>query len=109
VAATLLSNTDLALRLQLLEGVRDGLKSLGRNVVTKPKNWDEAFAALDAAKDAKLSDVTAQIGQLFGDAKAAGASKGEGLEPVRHGRPGAAADSRQRARPDAAFTVGPPN
>jgi len=30
VAATLLSNTDLALRLQLLEGVRDGLKSLGR-------------------------------------------------------------------------------
>jgi putative heme-binding domain-containing protein len=71
VAATLLSNTDLALRLQLLEGVRDGLKSLGRNVVTKPKNWDEAFAALDAVKDAKLNDFTAQIGQLFGDAKAA--------------------------------------
>ncbi len=71
VAAALLSNADLALRLQLLEGVRDGLKSLGRNVVTKPKNWDEAFAALDAAKDAKLSDFTAQIGQLFGDAKAA--------------------------------------
>ena len=73
VAATLLSNTDLALRLQLLEGVRDGLKSLGRNVVTKPKNWDEAFAALDATKDAKLTDFTAQIGQLFGDAKAAAA------------------------------------
>jgi len=34
VAATLLSNTDLALRLQLLEGVRDGLKSLGRSAVT---------------------------------------------------------------------------
>ena len=73
VAATLLSNTDLALRLQLLEGVRDGLKSLGRNAVTKPKNWDEAFAALDATKDAKLTDFTAQIGQLFGDAKAAAA------------------------------------
>lgn len=73
VAATLLSNTDLALRLQLLEGVRDGLKSLGRNGVTKPKNWDEAFAALDATKDAKLTDFTAQIGQLFGDAKAADA------------------------------------
>ena len=73
VAATLLSNTDLALRLQLLEGVRDGLKSLGRNGVTKPKNWDEAFAALDAAKDAKLADLTAQIGQQFGDAKAADA------------------------------------
>jgi len=73
VAATLLSNTDLALRLQLLEGVRDGLKSMGRNVVTKPKNWDEAFAALDAAKDAKLTDFSAQIGQLFGDAKAADA------------------------------------
>ena len=43
-----------------------------------------------------------------GDAKAAGASKGEGLEQVRHGRPGAATDSRQRARPDAALTVGPP-
>ena len=71
VAATLLSNTDLALRLQLLEGVRDGLKSLGRNAVTKPKNWDEAFAAIDAAKDAKLNDYIAQIGQLFGDAKAA--------------------------------------
>jgi putative heme-binding domain-containing protein len=42
-------------------------------VVTKPKNWDEAFAALDAAKEAKLSDFTAQIGQLFGDAKAAAA------------------------------------
>ena len=73
VAATLLSNTDLALRLQILEGVRDGLKSLGRNAVTKPNNWDEAFAALDATKDAKLSDFTAQIGQLFGDAKAAAA------------------------------------
>ncbi len=71
VAATLLGNTDLALRLQLLEGVRDGLKSLGRNAITKPKNWDEAFAAIDAAKDAKLNDFTAQIGQLFGDAKAA--------------------------------------
>jgi putative membrane-bound dehydrogenase-like protein len=73
VAAALLSNTDLALRLQLLEGVRDGLKSLGRNGVTKPKNWDEAFAALDATKDAKLADLTAQIGQQFGDAKAADA------------------------------------
>ena len=73
VAAALLSNTDLALRLQLVEGVRDGLKSLGRNGVTKPKNWDEAFAALDATKDAKLTDFTAQIGQLFGDAKAADA------------------------------------
>lgn len=71
VAATLLGNPDPALRLQLLEGVRDGLKSLGRNVVTKPKNWDEAFAALDATKDAKLGDFTAQIGQIFGDAKAA--------------------------------------
>jgi putative membrane-bound dehydrogenase-like protein len=73
VAAALLSNTDLALRLQLVEGVRDGLKSLGRNGVTKPKNWDEAFAALDATKDAKLADLTAQIGQQFGDAKAADA------------------------------------
>ncbi len=73
VAAALLSNTDLALRLQLVEGVRDGLKALGRNGVTKPKNWDEAFAALDATKDAKLTDFTAQIGQLFGDAKAADA------------------------------------
>ena len=73
VAATLLSNTDLALRLQLLEGVRDGLKSLGRNAVTKPKNWDEAFAALNATSDAKLTDFTAQIGQLFGDTKAAAA------------------------------------
>jgi hypothetical protein len=73
VAAALLSNADLALRLQILEGVRDGLKSLGRDAVTKPKNWDEAFAALDATKDAKLTDFTAQIGQLFGDAKAAAA------------------------------------
>jgi hypothetical protein len=59
VAATLLSNTDLALRLQLLEGVRDGLKSLGRNAVTKPKNWDEALAAIDAAKDAKAAASSA--------------------------------------------------
>ena len=71
VAAALLSNTDLAQRLRMVEGVRDGLKSLGRHEVTKPKNWDEAFASLDAMKDAKLSDFSAQIGQLFGDAKAA--------------------------------------
>jgi putative membrane-bound dehydrogenase-like protein len=73
VAATLLSNTDLALRLQLLEGARDGLKSLGRNAVTKPQIWDEAFATLEATRDAKLTEFTAQIGQLFGDAKAADA------------------------------------
>jgi len=73
VAAMLQSSSDTALRLSLVEGVRDGLKSLGRNVVTKPANWDAAMTALVATKDAKLSDFTAQIGQLFGDAKAAAA------------------------------------
>ena len=71
VANTLLSNSDIALRLQILQGVRDGLKSLGRHGVTKSNNWDEAFAVLDAENNTNINDFTAQIGQLFGDAKAA--------------------------------------
>jgi hypothetical protein len=79
---TLAAQTDLALRLQLLEGVRDRVKSPGRNVVTKPKNWDDALAALDATRNAKLTDFTAQIGQLFGDTKAAAAQLAVLKDPV---------------------------
>ena len=71
VAVSLLNNTDINLRLALLEGMRDGLKSLGRKNVEPPRNWEATVAALTAINDAKLHNFIAQIGQLFGDAKAA--------------------------------------
>ena len=71
VVAALLNNTDIALRLTLLEGMRDGLKSLGRKNVEPPKNWEAAVAALDATHDTKLRNIMTQISQIFGDAKAA--------------------------------------
>ncbi len=72
VVAALASGTGSA-RLALLEGLRDGLTSLGRREANPPKNWDATAAALTGAGDAKLRDLLPQISQLFGDAKASAA------------------------------------
>ena len=57
-------------RQALLEGLRDGLAALGRRDAEAPPAWAATAAALEAAGDAAVRDLLAQVGQLFGDAKA---------------------------------------
>ncbi len=73
VTDSLLSATRPATRLSLLEGLRDGLTSLGRREVGPTKNWDAVVAAMTRAADPQLSEVLTQVSQLFGDAKASAA------------------------------------
>lgn len=73
VADVLTKTTDLNTRLLLVEGLRDGLKSLDKREVKAPKNWETTAAALTATNDPKLREFVTQIGQLFGDANAVGA------------------------------------
>jgi putative membrane-bound dehydrogenase-like protein len=73
VVAALVDNTDPALRITLMEAMRDGLKSLGRNEVVPPKNWSAAVAALTATNDQNLKNLITQIGQIFGDSDATNA------------------------------------
>ena len=70
VAATLATSSSLTTRLALLQGLRDGLASLGRRAATAPKNWDATSAALVASGDAKLRELVTQVSQLLGDTKA---------------------------------------
>jgi len=70
VAASLATASSLTTRLALLQGLRDGLASLGRRETSPPKNWDTASAALIATGDAKLRELLTQVSQLLGDAKA---------------------------------------
>ncbi len=73
VAGSLVNAPRLAARRALIEGLRDGLTSLGRREVGPPKNWDAAASAIAATGDAGLRDVLTQVSQLFGDAKASAA------------------------------------
>jgi putative heme-binding domain-containing protein len=73
VADALTKTADLNAKLLLVEGLRDGLKSLDKREVKAPKNWETAAAALTATNDPKLREFVAQVGQLFGDANAVGA------------------------------------
>jgi putative heme-binding domain-containing protein len=73
VADALGTATNSATQQALLEGLRDGLTSLGRRELAAPKNWAPAESALLAGGEATLHDLVRQIGQLFGDAKAAAA------------------------------------
>lgn len=73
VAASLAGSSPAAVRPVLLEGLRDGLISLGRSELGAPGNWEATAAALAATGDARVRELLVQIGQLFGDAKAAGA------------------------------------
>ncbi len=73
VATALTATTPLAARLTLLEGLRDGLTSLGRRTATPPKNWAAAEVALSSIADAKLRELLTEVSQLFGDAKASAA------------------------------------
>ena len=70
VAAALVENTELALRVTLLEAMRDGLKSFGRNNVRPPNNWSAAVAALTATNNDNLRNLITQISQIFGDSDA---------------------------------------
>lgn len=70
IAATLATTTSLASRLSLLEGLRDGLASLGRREASAPKNWDTATSALTATGDQKIRDLLTQVNQLLGNAAA---------------------------------------
>ncbi len=57
-------------RQPLLEGLRDGLAAQGRRDAEAPPAWAATASALEAAGDAAVRELLAQIGQLFGDAKA---------------------------------------
>ncbi len=70
IAATLLSTTRPATRLAILEGLREGLASLGRREASAPSNWNAAASALNRTGDAKIRELVTQVSQLFGDAKA---------------------------------------
>ena len=73
VAAALVDNTAPALRITLMEAMRDGLKSLGRNEVVPPKNWAAVVAALTATNDENVRNLITQISQIFGDSDATAA------------------------------------
>ncbi len=73
VVAAAAAATQPAVRLALLEGLRDGLVSLGRREVSAPKNWATSEGALIEGANAGTRDLVTQIGQLFGDAKASAA------------------------------------
>jgi putative heme-binding domain-containing protein len=57
-------------RQALLEGLRDGLAAQGRRDAVAPPAWPATAAVLETADDAAVRDLVAQVGQLFGDAKA---------------------------------------
>jgi hypothetical protein len=65
VADTLTKTADLNIRYLLVEGLRDGLRSLDKREVKAPKNWETTAAVLTATNDPKLREFVAQIGQLF--------------------------------------------
>ncbi|MFM9091308.1 MAG: PVC-type heme-binding CxxCH protein, partial [Verrucomicrobiota bacterium] len=62
--------TAKAARQALLEGLRDGLVAQGRRDAEAPPTWAATAARLEAAGDGAVRELLAQIGQLFGDAKA---------------------------------------
>lgn len=66
-----LAKAGAATRRPILEGLRDGLVSLGRRDVSAPANWGQAEGVLRGVDDAALRHLALQVGQLFGDAKAA--------------------------------------
>ena len=59
--------------LALLEGLRDGLTSLGRREASAPKNWESASAALTKTDNPKIRELLTGVNQLFGDTKATAA------------------------------------
>ena len=73
VASSLTAAGSVRTRQTLLEGLRDGLTSLGRRELSAPRNWAEVESAILAGGNAQLQDLVRQIGQLFGDARAAAA------------------------------------
>ena len=70
VVAALVESTDLALRVTLLEAMRAGLKSFGRNNVRPPNNWSAAVTALTATNNDNLRNLITQISQIYGDSDA---------------------------------------
>jgi putative membrane-bound dehydrogenase-like protein len=91
VAAAIGAANRPAAQLALLEGLRDGVRSLGRRETTAPRNWAAVEAALAAGADAARREVLAQVGQLFGDARAAAAQLSVLQDPA------AATDRRREA------------
>jgi putative membrane-bound dehydrogenase-like protein len=73
VAAAIAAASSIRAQTALLEGLRDGLKSLGRREVSAPANWPAAESAIKSRGDATTRELATQIGQLFGDAKASAA------------------------------------
>jgi len=70
IATVLAATSSAETRVALLEGLRQGLVTLGRREVRAPSNWPATAAALGAANDAPVRALLVQVGQLFGDAQA---------------------------------------
>lgn len=60
-------------RQAMLEGLRDGLISLGRRAVQAPTNWAAVEADLARAASPAFASLLTQVSQFFGDAKATAA------------------------------------
>ncbi len=73
IAAALTTTSGLASPLAILEGLRDGLTSLGRREANAPKNWEAASAALTKTDNPKIRELLTGVNQLFGDTKATAA------------------------------------
>lgn len=73
VAETLAAPTTPGVRRALLEGVRDGVNSLGRREVSAPRNWAAVESALRGETDGTVRELLTQVAQLFGDARATAA------------------------------------
>ncbi len=72
--AAALASAPNAVRADMLAGFRDGLAALGRSGVSAPGQWETVSSALGANATTAEQDLLAEIGRLFGDAKAAAAA-----------------------------------
>ncbi len=77
-----LTAAPVAVRTDLLTGLRDGLASLGRNELATPPGWDAVATSLAAEGDETARALLVEIGRLFGDAQAAAAAFARLTDPA---------------------------
>jgi putative heme-binding domain-containing protein len=70
LVAVLLQVDDAAFQLDILAGMREGLK--GRKRLAAPAGWSEAYARLAKSQDAAVREEATALALVFGDAAALG-------------------------------------
>jgi len=68
LVALLAQTDDAGFQLDLLKGIRDGLK--GRRNVTTPKGWDAAYAKLSKSPNKEVRELAKVLALTFGDKRA---------------------------------------